>query len=208
MAGVLVWSSLSSLKAKQYPISAPKVAEIVSQVDVILKEVVSEKNEIFGLFASELHSTLQHVLEQASPVTSSKARQALWANYHKARLPQVWNKFISDMSLPFRNVILEQMVNDKVFEEIIAFTCEAVQRSRQSIATSKPQLTETELSIIRYASGFVPHKLIKRFCKRKEDKYGTFVDCLLNMSYEDCTEEFCDYTKRWTDKNSEQRRFI
>ena len=72
MAGVLVWSSLSSLKAKQYPISAPKVAEIVSQVDVILKEVVSEKNEIFRLFASELHSTLQHVLEQASLLKQGK----------------------------------------------------------------------------------------------------------------------------------------
>ena len=56
----------------------------------------------------------------------------------------------------------------------------------------KKKLTPMEEFIIHYASEFVPRSLIKKFSLRKEDKYATFSDFLLNMSPNNCGESIDD----------------
>ena len=43
-------------------------------------------------------------------------------------------------------------------------------------------LTTEEENILRYASGFVPFKLIKRYEKQSLDKAVQFVECLSSMA--------------------------
>ena len=64
-------------------------------------------------------------------------------------------------------------------------------------------LSPLEENIIRYASGYIPHKLHKRFGGGKRTNMPHLpTACLLSMSIScknsvDCT--FLEYTKRWTD---------
>ena len=48
-----------------------------------------------------------------------------------------------------------------------------------------------------YACGYVPLVLIRRCQKRKECKYETYVECLLNMAVGVFEDSFYDYCRKW-----------
>ena len=134
------------------------------------------------------------------PLRSAKARQSMWEEYHKVRstkLVSVWENFLSEVGITNHSVLLMQMVNDVLFQELIKHYTTVIDHEKPT----KAELSELEETILRYASGFVPYKLINHFKKLKGDKYSLFVECLLHLSSNN--EEFVDssfleYTKRWT----------
>ena len=49
---------------------------------------------------------------------------------------------------------------------------------------------------MRYACGYVPHKLLKKFEKKSEGNYVKFVECLGEMAVDgDTDSDFIAYTR-------------
>ncbi len=59
------------------------------------------------------------------------------------------------------------------------------------------EVTLDEKNVIMYACGYVPVALINRYEKRKDPKYGSFVQCLLHMSIGEYEDTFCGYARKW-----------
>ena len=94
------------------------------------------------------------------------------------------------------DVLVAQMATDQLLEDLIKFYC-ATDTSRPTAITKK-KLSDL---VIRYASGYIPRSLMKRFKSKKKSKYTDFMDCLLNMSTELDDDEsaemsFYEYSKR------------
>ena len=85
---------------------------------------------------------------------------------------------------------------------MIRFHCPTdVAQLQAGSQAQQEEMSELEESIIRYASGYVPYSLMNQFKHRKEEKFASFIDCLISMSvnYDEPIEgSFYDYTKRWT----------
>ena len=68
----------------------------------------------------------------------------------------------------------------------------------------KPQeqvhVTVDELNEMRYACGYVPHSLLKRFQVRSGEKYSQFVECLGNMAVTGEGGDLMSYTKMWFER--------
>ena len=199
MATAMVRSAFQTLlEGKGYPDSV-RFKSIKGTVSKVLEETeTSQKMAMFDDFARSLHCELE-ALVTSVPLTSASHRQSMWENYHRIRINEVadiWRKFVKELDTETVDTLLQQMINDIVFNDIVKFHTPVESRS-----TPKKQLSPLEETIIRYASGYVPRSLIKRYVSREEEKYAVFVDCLINMSAScqesiDCS--FFDYTKRWT----------
>ena len=63
----------------------------------------------------------------------------------------------------------------------------------------KSSIGKDELNALRYAGGFVPHSLLKRYEKKSEQKFEEYVECLGSMAVESDFCDFLDYTKDWID---------
>ncbi len=59
------------------------------------------------------------------------------------------------------------------------------------------EVTLDEKNVIMYACGYVPVALINSYEKRKDPKYGSFVQCLLHMSIGEYEDTFCGYARKW-----------
>lgn len=201
MATDMVKNALHSLLNEKNYIESKRMKEIKSLCDKILGAIVLDQHtDIFDKFAGDLCALLEKEVVSRMPIRSALSRQHLWEAYHKVRstkLPDVWKIFTGKLELE-NDVMLAQMINDKVFEDFIKlFTA-----IPEPLVPAKGKLTSLEENIIRYASGFVPRSLLKQFKKLKDEKYAAFVDCLLSMSenVEDSVDcSFYDYTKHWTD---------
>lgn len=204
MASTLVRTALHSLSQDKKYVESTKLKSIKAQSSKILDLIIDdEKTDVFDEFASNLYDTLKNVVISSMPLTSSKVRQAMWMKYHKIRstkLVGLWKKFTTDMEINDISVMLTQIINDQLFQELIKHHTTIVEHDKPS----KPELSTLEETILRYATGFIPCKLIKRFKLLKGPKYAIFVECLLHLHVSDhCDDEsiessFLDYTKHWT----------
>ena len=60
-------------------------------------------------------------------------------------------------------------------------------------------LTEDELNAMRYACGYVPHALLKKYETRCGEMYSEYVQCLGDMAIEG-GNDVLSYTKKWLDQ--------
>jgi len=67
-------------------------------------------------------------------------------------------------------------------------------------AAEDPSLSKDELNVMRYAGGYVPHSLLKRYEKKTGRKHDQFIECLGDMAVESEHSDFLSYTKEWIDK--------
>ena len=54
-------------------------------------------------------------------------------------------------------------------------------------------LTKEEENVNRYAAGYVPFSLIKRYTKRSSEKASIFIECLSGMAVKGNDESFLKY---------------
>lgn len=100
--------------------------------------------------------------------------------------------------------LLQQSVNQKLFERMIS---KKLGESSQASATPVTKQAEAssvsadELNALRYACGYVPYKLLKKFEKRGEGKYAKYVECLGEMAVDgDTDSDLISYTRMWKSK--------
>ena len=90
-----------------------------------------------------------------------------------------------------------QYVNQRLHAKIIK---SHLSESSQSIPSNSdvPELTTDEESIIRYAAGYVPFKLLKKYENDSSDLAISAVECLSGMAINGEESSLLEYTTRWT----------
>ena len=119
--------------------------------------------------------------------------------FHEARIRKLWplwKKVFDDLGIPCKNPVLVQTVNRHLFNEILIqfLTSRSTpkQPTQEHIAMSA-----TEENAIRYASGYVPFKLLQKLKKLRTNKAAAFVECLTNMAVGGDVSSYYQYTTVW-----------
>ena len=121
---------------------------------------------------------------------ASSKRARLWTSFHNLAtndLPKIWTGFFNSIRQPTQadcdtqsNTLFQQSVNQKVFECLM----------QDYFAVTEPDPTsevvlghgKDEHNAVRYAAGFVPHILLKRYEQKTDKKSSQYVQCLGNMA--------------------------
>ena len=170
----------------------------------ILKNITEGETEMshFDDFSMELVSALKGIFSHQGTCRSQTVkREKSGSAFHQLRvvhLPSIWNKFLSFIIIDSYDPLLEQPVNQKLFEMILGVEFSSV---GPPVATTKESsMGKDELNALRYAGGFVPHSLLKRYEKKSGKKFEEYVECLGSMAVESDFGDFLDYTKDWIDR--------
>ena len=136
--------------------------------------------------------------------TSSKRSRLLWSNFHKQRadpkgyMTLSWNKMMSNLGLNVESdCILMHAVFRKLFEGCLQEHFHACSSATSSPSQVEVVLSKDELNALRYACGYVAYSLLRKFEKRKGDKYQQFVFCLGEMAVPGEGSNVLEYTSEW-----------
>ncbi len=109
----------------------------------------------------------------------------------------LWKELLKKVNIVEIEVdpLLEQSVFTEVFTTLVSehFSAFAV----QDTDFTEQELTSDELNAMRYACGYVPHKLLKKYEKRSGEKC---LKCLGNMAVigeGDESDDLLLYTRKW-----------
>ena len=146
----------------------------------------------FDAFSSELTTCLRGVFKPNETYRSRAAkREKLWTAFHQVRfseVPSIWGRFFASQGILHADQFFLQSVTQKLFEKLLLreFSADAASSSHPINDPSSEQahtsLTEDELNALRYACGYIPHNLLKKFQRRSGTKYDQFVECLGEMA--------------------------
>ena len=115
-------------------------------------------------------------------------------------LKTVADLFLSvGLELPPLNPFHQQAVNRHLFQQLL--TLHATSRYPIVIAqTPSVKVTAEEENAIRYASGYLAMKALKKYKKTKGCNSVHFVECLLHMASSGEESSFIEYTRDWIKK--------
>ena len=150
---------------------------------VIEKASTSGYQRTFEEFAAKLTNILQATVRESTGKTRSAAVQTenLWQAFYGLRvskLVDLWKQFLVSIGEDL-DPLVQQYVNQKMYEDLIK-SLSSVRPS--ATAATKPSLTPDEENIVRYASGYVPMALIKRFETHVTERSISIVECLSAMA--------------------------
>ena len=69
--------------------------------------------------------------------------------------------------------IVQEYVNERAFKDLLQSTVESESKSAE-LPLRKQRLSPEEENIIRYAAGYVPHALLRRYQKMESGKAALF----------------------------------
>lgn len=155
---------------------------------------------VFDTFSEELISSIKSLFDPKTTYRSpATKREKLWIAFHvklrMTELPNIWSCFLCGSGIESEDQLFQQSVNQKVFEMILCEHFTAT--SSDVVPTPVVEMTVDDLNALQYAAGYVPHALLKKFEKRSERKYGSFIECLGNMAVASEDTDFLEYTKKW-----------
>ena len=113
--------------------------------------------------ASIIVSAVNDCVKQALGVASSAARRekasVVFREVSLTILPLHWESLFANIGIAAEDPLLPQSINDYLFEN--AFCREfAVAQGGTSIDRT---ITDNEMNALRYMSGFIPHKLLRKY---------------------------------------------
>ena len=141
--------------------------------------------------------------ETAAETSFSSQREKAWTKYHCLRcttIPELWDEFLRDqLGIKDTNFLLIQTVVQELFEYKLKahFPSSGSSSQRWLSRQSLPDISDDEKNTLMYACGYVPLVLIRRYQKRKEPKYESYTECLLNMAVGAFEDSFYDYCRKW-----------
>ena len=111
-----------------------------------------------------------------------------------------WKKLLLsfDMSNADLDPLLEKSIYREVFDRLVAeYFNSSSAIVNQELPSMDVQLTSDELNAMRYACGYVPHSLLKRYERMSCEAYSDYIQCLGDMSVEGEGEDLLAYTRKW-----------
>ena len=141
-------SVLDDMKPKYRSSRIEKAQELGK---TIMEQAGETEMTAFEGFSTELLELLRGLLQSSTTYRSSAAkREKLWSSFHQAcllQLPELWEKFLSSLSVVYDDDLLQQSVSLKVFEMLLT--------SEFSTSSSHPRtsLRAEELQVSKDHSG-------------------------------------------------------
>lgn len=170
-----------------------------------------ENNLAFNNFCDYLVGTLRKNFQKVGRCRSSATkRERLWRAFHKQsveELPPKWKELYTSLRLvDMDEKLFNQTVNVVVYEQLLKQHFLADGTPKSSVDDDQEvQMSKDEINALRYASGYVPMKLLKKYEKKgKKKKLGEkaeqFEMCLGNMAVTSEETDFTQYTSEWFHK--------
>ena len=140
--------------------------------------------------------------------SEASKREHLWREFHKQSLeilPAKWKKLYTDLSplVGKAEQLFDQTVNAVVYGQLLKehFVASRPSRSSKSVV-QELQLIKDEMNALRYASGYVARKLLKKYenehsRKKLGIKAEQFEECLCNMAVAYDETDFTKCTSEW-----------
>ena len=171
-----------------------------------IQECSDREITLFEDFSSELLGILNGPLQPSATYRSSSAkREKLWSNFHQmclVGLPEIWERFLSSLAVEYDDDLLQQSVSQELFEMILPSQFSHPTQLQSQVSYAAVELSEDELNALRYACGYVPYSLLRRYEKLSSDKYTKFVECLGQMAVqcEVSDDDILAYTREWMNR--------
>ena len=155
------------------------------------KLLQSEKSPAFASLSERVVDTIQGcILGTVKRASMSDFRGRAFGAFLLARkdaLPQIWERTCGESGIPFKDPLLSQSVNRKVFERLLLSFCKA-----SSVEVGDSMITAAlsvdEENVLMYVAGYVPFKLLKKYAGKGSERTDAFCQCLRNMAAHACEE--------------------
>ena len=204
----LVKSAMTTTLDKQEFVATTSRAGTVQKMSKLLLDL-PENNLAFNTFCDCLVGTLRRNFQKVGRCRSNATkRERLWRSFHKQsveELPSKWKNLYMSLSLvDVEENLFNQTVNVVVYKQLLKQHFAADRPSKGGVdADQEIQLSKDEMNALRYASGYVPMKLLKKY-EKKGKKFGKkaeqFEMCLGNMAVTSQETDFTQYTSEWFHK--------
>ena len=204
MASEVVRTAVSSLlEQKEYQVNTPRNITARETAKTLLEVTSANANLIiFDAFAQKLVDAIRGLFPARAAHLSDRVSGRMMTNFHAFRtekLGQLWHDLYSKLGWEdAQDPMLEQYASQVVFEKLISShfgNMTAPKRSGSAI-----RLTPVEENILRYVSGYVPFKLMKRFEVQTSREAAEYVECLSHMSVGGDITDFPTYAMKWLEQ--------
>ena len=182
MASGLVRSALSYILTDDptFAGTSKRCQKCLEQVTTLLDRITEDKYcDLFHDFSSQLLIHLQSLLQKGS---STVKREELWSIFHQKRtngITRIWKTFLQSIQLDL-DPLVYQSVTQLLYKDNIRtqFASGHTATTKKSACIS---LTHEEECIIRYAAGYVPFALLKKYEKSSLGSAVQCIECLTNI---------------------------
>ena len=110
----------------------------------------------------------------------------------------LWNELVHKLNIEIDDPLLQQSLFQEVFEMCLCehfASCNSVEECCNE-STISSALTSDELNVMRYACGYVPRSLLKKYEQKTGEVNSQYATCLGEMAVEG-GEDFLSYSRRW-----------
>lgn len=201
MASGMVRSAVSSiLTDTKFSDGSERWKVAKQQVTLFMMEISDEKRLTeLDDFAVKLMKLLEKNFTSASTGkcrSRNVVREKTWIAFHQLRiseLPKLWTQFAPKLS-----PLVYQHATFKLYAEIVkSKLCESAPPCITPVDV--PELSVDEENIVRYAAGFVPFKLLRKYEKKIDSDFAaSVIECLSSMSISGDESDLMEYTRKWT----------
>ena len=205
MASGLIHSSLAAV-IENIPSQSNQSLQLKAAAQQLLDTSIVGDDEM-ARFDEFSETVVSYLREKISEVTkdvclNSSKRTKIWAEFHRIRLNTSGLLHSAWDSLHFSdNSLLMQSVYDEIYSLLVKEYFNAKSQSSPSAALSLSGSTvthtEDELNAMRYACGYTPRVLLKKYETRNGNVYSQYVHCLGNMAVEREGDDLLSYTRKW-----------
>lgn len=200
MASGMVRSAALTLQEERTGLGTSKSNSLVAFCDKFLSAIKrSEKDmELFDTFSQVLVKELQDIFSMVSSRIKSadRKKEKIWSTFHEVRvktLPKMWENFFKSIGME-SSPIFSQSVSFKVFEMLVK---EHLAPSTQACAQTDIVFTTDELNAMRYACGYVPFSLLRKYESGRISRSDQCIECLGNMAVVGENDDLEAYTRHW-----------
>ena len=191
--------------------STPALSNRSSQLHRWGKEILERSTKVeqtaFDEFSERLVSYVRERINAVCEgVTMDRSKRfKIWSDSHQARLDNsgpihsAWIELLKKLSITGAedDPLLEQSVNSELYGMLIAeYFSSRSAHAAIPMVSAPTQFTTDELNVMRYACGYVPHKLLQKYENKSGDMYSQYVQCLGDMAVEG-EEDMLEYTRKW-----------
>lgn len=163
----------------------------------------NELQPFVSSFAISLLRTLQQCV-RATHASDARCREKSYVAFYQAQLgsiPDLWIKVHRDLSLPPPDPLWPQTTSRLMFEDMLVETLKGKHLQGRVPALKEHQqlhMAADQENVLRYAAGFVPYKLLRKYKQKDTEEAGAIVDCLVEMAVSGEDSSFLEYTAEWT----------
>ena len=199
---------MTTLGKKEF-MSTTALAEAVKKVGRHVLEL-PPSSVAFNSFCDDVVKTMRNSFQKVGRCRSnSTKRERLWRAFHKQsveQLPSKWKKLYTSLNIEgMAEQLFDQTVNVVIYEQLMKehfVLCTGRPSRNIGNRDQEVQLSKDEMNALRYASGYIVMKILKKYEKehvRKKlgIKAEQFEMCLGNMAVAGDETDYTECTSEW-----------